>query len=96
MRMLLLVYDVDFDDEVMEMLGRLPWQATPNGTECWARERDQNPSSMIPCGRDSINAVAIVADDETEESVFASLRALFEKLGGKGFAVFELPVLRVI
>ncbi len=54
MRMLLLVYDVDFDDEVMEMLGRLPWQATPNGTGCWARERDQNPSSMMPCGRDSI------------------------------------------
>jgi len=96
MKMLLLVYDVDFDDEVMEMLGRLPLTGYTKWDRVLGKGKRSEPKLDDAVWPGFNNAVAIVADDETEESVFASLKALFEKLGGKGFAVFELPVLRVI
>jgi len=41
-------------------------------------------------------AIAMAVENGDEEKIFAALRQLYDHLGGKGFVVFELPILRVM
>lgn len=96
MKMLLVVYDVDFDDEVMEMLDGLSLAGYSKWDRVLGKGKKSDPKLDDAVWPGFNNVVVIVADDEIENDVFAALKRLFKKLGGKGFAVFELPVLRVI
>ena len=96
MKMLLVVYDVDFDDDVMGMLDDLPLAGYTKWDRVLGKGKNSEPKLDDAVWPGFNNAVAVVADDKTEDKVFAALRMLFKKLGGKGFAVFELPVMRVI
>jgi len=95
-KMLLVIYDVDFDEDVMQMLDNLPLA----GYTKWDRvlgkgkRSEQKLDDAVWPGFN--NAVVIVADDEIENDVLSALNGLFDRLGSKGLAVFELPVMRVI
>ncbi|HHO76876.1 MAG TPA: transcriptional regulator [Deltaproteobacteria bacterium] len=96
MKMLLIIYDVDFDDDVMEMLNDLPLAGYTKWDRVLGKGKKSEPKLDDAVWPGYNNAVAVVSDDKSEDKVFAALRRLFKKLGGKGFAVFELPVMRVI
>ncbi len=96
MKMLLMVYDVDFDDDVMEALGTLKLTGYTKWDRVLGKGKRSEPKLDDAVWPGFNSAVAIVVEDETEEAVFKALQDLFGKLGNKGFAVFELPVLRVI
>lgn len=96
MRMFLLVYDVDFDDDVMTMLDSLSISGYTKWDRVLGKGKRSEPKLDNAVWPGFNCAVAVIADDEMEEEVFAALRELFERLGGGGFAVFELPVMRVI
>lgn len=96
MKMLLVVYDVDFDEDVMKMLDNLPLAGYTKWDRVLGKGKRSEPKHDDAVWPGYNSAVAIVADDEIENDVFAALKSLFDRLGSRGLAVFELPVIRVI
>ncbi|HOJ13586.1 MAG TPA: transcriptional regulator [Deltaproteobacteria bacterium] len=96
MKMLLMVYDAEFDDEVMAALARLPLAGYTKWDRVLGKGRRSEPKLDDAVWPGFNCAVAVAVDDETEEAAFRELQGLFTRLGGKGFSVFELPVLKVI
>ncbi len=96
MKMLLVIYDVDFDEDVMQMLDNLPLAGYTKWDRVLGKGKRSEPKLDDAVWPGFNNAVVIVADDEIENDVFSALNGLFDRLGSKGFAVFELPVMRVI
>jgi len=96
MKILLIIYDVDFDEDVMEAISACP----VTGYTKWDRvlgkgaQSDPKLDDAVWPGYNCAMVVAI--EDEIKEEVVAAMTALSERLGGKGFKVFELPVSKVI
>lgn len=96
MNMLLMIYDADFDEDVMEML--TIWSVA--GYTKWERVLGKGKRSAPKLG-DNVwpgynNAIAVVIEDGAEENITGVVKNLYDKLGGKGFAVFEFPVSRMV
>jgi hypothetical protein len=94
--MLVVIYDVDFDEDVMQMLETLPLTGYTKWDRVLGKGKRSEPKLDDAVWPGFNCALAIVAEDETEDDVFRALKGLFDRLGAKGFAVFELPVMRVI
>ena len=96
MNMLLMIYDADFDEDVMKMLAT----HSVAGYTKWERVLGKGKRSDPKLG-DAVwpgynCAIAVVIDDIMEDEILSALKGLHSKLGGKGFVVFEFPVLRVL
>jgi nitrogen regulatory protein PII len=96
MKLLLIIHDVDFDEDVMEALstcgikGYTKWDRVLGKGE---RSEPKMDNAVWP----GFNCCIVAAiEDEIEEKVMESLQTLFSKFGGKRFKVFELPLLKVI
>lgn len=96
MRMILMVYDADFDDDVMDTLGSLELTGYTKWDRVLGKGKRSDPKLDDAVWPGFNCAVMVAVDDDNEQAVFQALEDLFTRLGGKGFAVFELPVLRVI
>ena len=96
MRMLMIVYDVDFDDDIMAMLDNLSVSGYTKWDRVLGKGKRSQPKLDNAVWPGYNSAVVLVAEDETEDEIFAALKDLFNRIGGHGFAVFELPVLRVV
>nr|HID59995.1 transcriptional regulator [Desulfobacterales bacterium] len=96
MDMLLLVYDVDFDEDVMETLsgcsitGYTKWERVLGMGERSAPKMNDAVWPGFNC------AVMIAADEEKVPVLFDALKALHQKVGGKGLRVFTWPVMKII
>ena len=96
MKLFLMIYDADFDEDVMEMLAT----CCVTGYTKWDRvlgkgkKSDPKLSDAVWPGYNC--AVAVAAENSTEDELVTAMEALRGKLGDKGFVVYELPVLRVI
>ncbi len=96
MKMLLMIYDADFDEDVMKMLAT---QSVAGYTK-WERVLGKGKRSDPRLG-DAVwpgynNAIAVVIEDDVEDNIIDMVKSLHSKLGGKGFAVFEFPVSRMV
>ena len=96
MKLLLMIYDADFDEDVMEMLAT----CCVTGYTKWDRVLGKGKKSD-PRLDDAVwpgynCAIAVVVENDVEDDIFNAVKSLYSKLGSKGFVVYELPVLRVI
>jgi len=95
MKLFLTVYDVTYDEDVMEAVSA----CCVTGFTKWDRILGKGPNSdpkmdtAVWPGYNS--AIAIVAGDENEEIVREALRAVAKRLKGAGIIIYELPVSEV-
>jgi hypothetical protein len=96
MKMLLLIYDVDFDEEVMETLttccvaGYTKWDRVMGKGERSDPKFDDAVWPGFNC------AVMMGVDEALEQAMFEALTSLHKKMGGKALKVFSWPLEIVI
>jgi hypothetical protein len=96
MKMFLLIYDVDFDEDVMETLstccaaGYTKWDRVMGRGERSDPKLDDAVWPGFNC------AVVMAVDEELEKPVFDALQSLHKKMGGKALKVFSWPLEKVI
>ena len=96
MKMLFMIYDVDFDEEVMETLstccitGYTKWSKVLGKGERSAPKLDDAVWPGFNC------AVMMAVDDELEPKVFEAMQSLHKKKGGKALKVFGWPLERIV
>lgn len=95
MKLFLTIYDVTYDEDVMEVVG----ECCVTGFTKWDRIHGKGPNS-VPKMDTAVwpgynSAIAIVAEDESEEVVREALRAVARRLKGAGIIIYELPVAEV-
>jgi hypothetical protein len=96
MKLLLVIYDADFDEEVMQVLST----SRVTGYTKWDRvlgrgaQSDPKLDDAVWPGHNCVLAIAVA--EEAEKAVMASMETLGVELGDKGFTVFALPVSKVI
>ena len=96
MNLLLIVYDVDFDEDVMNVISA----SGATGYTKWDRVLGKGKNSD-PKLDDSVwpgfNCAIITAvEDEKESALFDTLKDLLKQMEGKGLKVFSWPLGRVI
>ena len=96
MKMFLIIYDVDFDEDVMETLstccvtGYTKWSRVLGKGERADPKLDDAVWPGFNC------AVMMAVDEVVERPVFEALESLHERMGGKALKVFSWPLERVI
>jgi len=96
MKMLFMIYDVDFDEEVTETLstccitGYTKWSKVLGKGERSAPKLDDAVWPGFNC------AVMMAVDNELEPKVFEAMQSLHKKKGGKALKVFGWPLERII
>ncbi len=95
MKLLILIYEADFDEEIMEFIS-----SKNLGYTKWDRVLGKGKSSS-PRLDDTIwpgfnITLAVMVEDDRGEDLVYTLRELSEKIGKKGFKVFEMPVVKII
>jgi len=92
MKLYLLIYDVDFDEEVMEMLA----QCCVTGFTKWDRVLGKGARSepkMDDAVWPGFNCVVAVAIEKDKEQEFTdAIRQTCSRLGDAGIKVYEWPI----
>ncbi len=96
MKLLLIIYDVDFDEDVMETLSNSRVTGYTQWDRVLGKGKNSDPKLDTPVWPGFNRAIAVAVEEEIEDDVMKAVQQLSERLGGSGFKVFVLPVLRVI
>jgi nitrogen regulatory protein P-II len=96
MKMLFMIYDVDFDDDVMDVLST----CCVTGYTKWGRVLGKGERSE-PKMDDSVwpgfnSAIMMAVESDLEQQVFEALQSLHKRMGGKALKVFGWPLERMI
>ncbi|MBT9437714.1 MAG: transcriptional regulator [Desulfobacterales bacterium] len=96
MKMLFMIYDVDFDDDVMDVLST----CCVTGYTKWSRVLGKGERSE-PKMDDSVwpgfnCAIMMAVESDIEQQVFEALQSLHKRMGGKALKVFGWPLERMI
>ncbi len=96
MELMLIIYDVDFDDDIMNIINYSEIKGFSKWDRVLGRGKSSDPkmdNSVWP----GFNASILVAmDEEAQKPFLESLRSLSRELGEKGLKVFMWPVREVI
>ena len=96
MEMVLLIYDADFDEDVMEILS----QSSVRGFTKWERvvgrgERsDPRLGNSVWPGYNS--AILVAVDEDTQNRLIGALKRLHAQLGSKSIKIFTWSVKEVL
>ena len=96
MKMFFMVYDADFDEDVISALTAADVAAYTKWDRILGKGRNSEPRLDDPVWPGFNQAVALVVEDDIGDRLFAAMKELSSEIGENGFKVFELPVLRVI
>jgi len=96
MKLLLIIYDVDFDEDVMETLNHCRVTGYTQWDRVLGKGKNSDPKLDTPVWPGFNRAVAVAVEEEIEDTVMKAVQKLSDRLGGSGFKVFELPVIRVV
>lgn len=96
MKLLLIIYDVDFDEDVMEVLNTCCVTGYTQWDRVLGRGKNSDPKLDTPVWPGFNRALAVAVEEEIETGVMQAVQELSDRLGGSGFKVFQLPVLRVV
>jgi nitrogen regulatory protein PII len=96
MRMFLIIYDAELDEEVLHLLN----ECGVTGFTKWDRvlgKGRESPPKMDDAVWPGFNcAIALSAEDHLADRILDKMAKFAERLGGKGFKLFELPLIREI
>ena len=95
MKLFLVIYDVAFDEDVMEGIET----SSVTGFTKWDRVLGKGPHSD-PRMDDAVwpgfnSVVAVAVDEDKEKVVLGALQAIARRLEGAGIKIYELPVRQV-
>jgi nitrogen regulatory protein PII len=96
MKMLFIVYDVELDEDVMETLKACCIRGYTKWDRVLGKGEKSNPKLDDAVWPGYNCTIAVAVEDSIEDETIKALTGLSDKLEGKGFKAFELPVLRVI
>ncbi|MDY6853732.1 MAG: transcriptional regulator [Thermodesulfobacteriota bacterium] len=96
MKMLFIIYDVEFDEDVMETLTTCSIKGYTKWDRVLGKGDKSNPKLDDAVWPGYNCSVAVAVEDCIEDETIKALTGLSDRLGGKGFKAFELPILRVI
>lgn len=96
MKLLFITYDVDFDEDVMEMLDSLGVTGFTKWDRVLGKGKNSEPRLDDPVWPGFNCAVAAVISDDVQERILEELEQFSLRIDGKGFKVFVLPVLTAI
>lgn len=96
MKLLLMIYDVELDEDVMETISTCCVTGYTKWDRVLGKGKRSDPKLDDAVWPGFNCAIAVAVEDNVEEDVIKTIELLSERLGGKGFKVFEIPVLRVI
>jgi len=96
MNLLFIIYDADFDEDVMEMLNALEVTGFTKWDRVLGKGKNSEPRLDNPVWPGFKCAVAAVISDDDQERILKDIKKFSLLLDGKGFKVFVLPVLTVI
>ena len=95
MRLFLIVYDVDYEEDVMEVLEASGVEAYTQWDRVLGRGRNSEPKLDTPVWPGFNRALAAAVEETVGETLSGGLEVLARRLGGSGLKVMELPLLRV-
>jgi len=96
MKLLLMIYDADFDEDVMEMLATCCVTGYTKWDRILGKGKKSDPRLDDAVWPGYNCAIAVAVENDAEDDIFNAVKSLYDKLGGMGFVVYELPVLRVL
>ena len=96
MKMLFIVYNVEFDEDVMEALKACSIKGYTKWDRVLGKGGRSNPKLDDAVWPGYNCSIALAVEDSMEDETIKALTDLSDRLRGKGFKAFELPVLRVI
>ena len=96
MKMLFIIYDADFDEDVMGTLEACSITAYTKWDQVMGKGNTSEPKLDDSVWPGFNIAVFVVVEDDVGDRLFNAMERLSRDLGGIGCKVFELPVLRVI
>ena len=96
MKMLFMVYDVDFDEEVMEVISTCCITCYTKWDRVLGKGGRSDPKLDNPVWPGFNCAVMMAVEDELEPKVFEAVQSLHKNVGSKGIKVFGWPLERVI
>ena len=96
MKMLFMVYDVDFDEDVMEVLSTCCVAGYTKWGRVLGKGERSNPKFDDAVWPGFNCAVMMAVDNELEPKVFEAMQSLHKKIGGKALKVFGWPLERII
>lgn len=96
MKLLFIIYDADFDEDVMEMLNSLGVTGFTKWDRALGKGQKSEPRLDNPVWPGFNCAVAAVVSDDDQERILEELKKYSFQRDGKGFKVFVLPVVTVI
>ena len=96
MKMLFMVYDVDFDEDVMEVLSSCCVAGFTKCTRVLGKGERSDPKMDDSVWPGFNCAVMMAVDDELEPKVFEAMQSLHKRMGGKALKVFGWPLERMI
>jgi len=96
MKMFLIIYDVDFDEDVMETLSTCCVSGYTKWSQVLGKGGRSDPKMDDAVWPGFNCAVMMAVDEELEPLVFETLQSLHKRIGGKALKVFGWPLERVI
>ncbi|MBW1971774.1 MAG: transcriptional regulator [Deltaproteobacteria bacterium] len=96
MKMLILIYDVDYEEDITDFITSLNVEAYTKWNKVLGKGRISDPRMDDAVWPGFNSVIMIVTDDNKAENIVKTGKELSDKLGNKRFKLFELPVNRVI
>ncbi|MGB9858728.1 MAG: PG0541 family transporter-associated protein [Moorellaceae bacterium] len=96
MKLCLIIYHGDYDEDVMERLNSLGVTGFTKWDRVLGKGKNSEPRLDDAVWPGFNCAIAAVISDEEQERILQELKKFSFQLDGRGFKVFVLPVLAVI
>lgn len=96
MKMFMIIYDVIYDEEVMEVMNHCCVSGYTKWERVLGKGKRSNPKMDDAVWPGYNCAMLVAAEPELEESLYGALRSLCERLGERSLKVFSWPLERVI
>ena len=96
MTLFVIVYDVDYEEDLFEVLEAAGVEAYTQWDRVLGRGRTSDPKLDTPVWPGFNRVVAAALAEEAGERLAEALAGLCSRLGGSGLKVLELPLLRVL
>lgn len=96
MKLLFMVYDVDFDEEIMQMLDLLEITGFTKWDRVLGKGQNSDPRMDTPIWPGFNCALVVVVSDEHLEKFTKRFREFTAQFEDKAFKIFVLPVVEVV
>jgi len=96
MKMLFIIYDVDFDEDVMETLATCCAAGYTKWTRVLGKGERSNPKLDDGVWPGFNCAVVMAVENELDTTVVEALQSLHNRMGQKALKVFGWPIEKVI